>query len=435
VKKVLIITYYWPPQGGSGVQRWLKFVKYLREFGVEPVVYTPENPEMMAVDKALETEIPGGVKVLKRKITEPYTLYKIFTGKKEIKPGFINQKGGERKGSFKEGLSLFLRSNLFVPDPKMLWIGPSARYLKRYLKANPVDAIISTGPPHSMHLIAKRVSKSLSIPWIADFRDPWTGMYNFKSLKNTALTSFIHKRMEKSVLRSAGSVVVVTNGMKTEMENLGAKDVAVITNGFDEQDFSGTDIILDNKFTISYTGLFFRDRNPSYLWKVLGEMVTEDREFAGDLQIRLVGNIDSAIAGEVRSAGLENNLELHSYMSHNKVIDIQRQAQILLLSSGMEPESKSILTGKFFEYLAARRPILAFGYGDSDIAAALNETESGRLFEYGEVNGLSDWIKERYSEYKNGGIPPTDGKIARFSRRSLTGDIVKIIDKLTVKTK
>lgn len=432
MKKVLIITYYWPPQGGSGVQRWLKFVKYLRDYGVEPIVYTPLNPEMMAVDKELEREVPQGVEVIKNRIVEPYSLYKLFTGKKEIKPGFISQKSGE-SGRLKESLSIFLRSNLFIPDPKMLWIGPSARFLKKYLRENPVDAIISTGPPHSMHLIAKRVAVALSIPWIADFRDPWTGMYNFKKMKNTLLTEKIHKRLERGVLRRADRVVVVTNGMREEMLSLGAKSVSVITNGYDESDFPSVGGALDRDFTITYTGLFFRDRNPEALWRVLGQMVSSDSDFASALKIRLAGNIDSSIIAEIGQRGLSGNLEVKSYIPHNEAVAMQQSAQILLLSSGMEPESKSILTGKFFEYLAARRPILAFGHSDSNIAEVLEETRSGRLFDYSEESTLAEWLKEKFYDFKRGGVPQTGGEISRFSRRSLTGDMVDIINEITSK--
>ncbi len=430
-KKALIISYYWPPSGGSGVQRWLKFVKYLRDFGVEPIVYTPENPELMAVDRELESEVPQGVTVLKHRITEPYSLYKFFTGKKEIKPGFINNKGKKKGGSFKEGLSLFLRSNIFIPDPKALWIRPSVKILNKYLSDNPVDVIISTGPPHSMHLIAKKVSAKTGIPWIADFRDPWTGMYNFKHLKYTKLVEWVHKRLEKSVIRLADAIVVVTNGMREEFMELGAKNISVITNGFDESDFPPIEGSLDKDFTITYTGLFFKDRNPEALWKVLGEMARDNSDFGNDLKIRLIGNTDASIKEEVIGAGLEKNMDCSDYVPHKDVIKMQQSAHILMLSSGMEPESKAILTGKFFEYLAARRPVLAFGHKESDIADALSETNAGILFEYSQEKELREWIEERYRQFKGAGIPATGGEIARFSRRSLTGEMVKIINSIT----
>ena len=171
MKKVLVITYYWPPTGGSGVQRWVKFAKYLPQFGWQPVIYTPENPEMTSVDKTLEGDIPPEAIVIKRPITEFYTLYRRLMGRgdssvKEVNP--INN----RERTFKQKLMLALRGNLFIPDPRVTWVGPSVRFLKKYLEENPVDIIVSTGPPHSMHLIAMKVAAATGIPWVADFRDP-----------------------------------------------------------------------------------------------------------------------------------------------------------------------------------------------------------------------------------------------------------------------
>lgn len=445
MKRVLIITYYWPPAGGSGVQRWLKFVKYLREFGYEPVVYTPESPEFMAIDETLEKEIPQGVEVVKREIFEPYSIYKILTGKrgKALKPGFINTGGsGAKAVPFKEKLSLFIRSNMFIPDPKTFWICPSARFLKKYLKENPVEAIISTGPPHSMHLIAKKVSRATGIPWIADFRDPWTKMYTFKYMRYSAPVIAIHKILEKSVVESADAIVTVTGTIGRELralrknESKGAEaatdmGVHIITNGFDNADFSTENVPLENSFTLTYTGLFVRTQNPAELWKVLAERVRNNSVFATDLKIRLIGHTDGAILEDIEGNGLGRNLEIMDYMPHTEVIKWQRDAQILLLSGGMEPESKGILTGKFFEYLAARRPILGFGPKGGDMDIALEECEAGKMFDYDNKADIAEWIDRRYEEYKGTGIPPVSGKIEKYSRRELTARLAGVLNEIT----
>ncbi|MBQ3521911.1 MAG: glycosyl transferase family 1, partial [Bacteroidales bacterium] len=203
MKKVLIITYYWPPSGGSGVQRWLKFAKYLPQYGWEPVVYTPENPEANSIDEALLKDVGPQTTVIKRKIVEPYGFYKALSGKKgsQIKANLVSS--SNNKKSFVQRLSLFIRGNLFIPDPRILWVAPSVRFLKKYLKENPVDAIVSTGPPHSMHLIAKKLSKSTDIPWLADFRDPWTGIFYFKHLGLSKFAYRRHRKLEQSVLNNA----------------------------------------------------------------------------------------------------------------------------------------------------------------------------------------------------------------------------------------
>ncbi|MDD2491863.1 MAG: glycosyltransferase [Bacteroidales bacterium] len=437
-RRVLIIAYYWPPSGGSGVQRWLKFTKYLRDFGWEPVIYTPANPEYMALDNSLQSEIPEGVQVVKREILEPYSIYRALTGKKkgEIKPGFINSGGGA---------SLFIRSNLFVPDPKCLWIYPSRRFLKKWLRDNPVDAIVSTGPPHSMHLIAKGVAKSLRIPWIADFRDPWTKMFTFKYMKYSAPVKALHSMLERRVVRGADVVLTVTSTIARELEEVrigsaagkgGEADrlkVPVITNGYDPADFPEGTTKLDKEFSITYTGLFVKSQNPVILWGILSKWVKQDPDFASVLKIRLVGHTDGTILQSIEEAELTPYLERIDYMSHDKVTELQSSSQLLLLSGGMEPESRGILTGKFFEYLAARRPIIGFGPKGGDMDIALGESEGGAMFDYDDERGARRWLEDRYAEYLAGGIPPADGNIENYSRRELTRRLALILDEITRK--
>ena len=186
MKRVLIITYYWPPSGGSGVQRWLKMSKYLPEYGWQPVIYTTENAEYPIVDPSLEKDVSPEAEVIRRPITEPYTFYKKFLGIKQeetVKVGFTQEE--KKKKSWKSGLSMWIRGNLFIPDARRWWVKPSVKYLKKYLQEHPVDAIISTGPPHSMHLIAMKLKEATGLPWIADFRDPWTEIDYYQDLHLT----------------------------------------------------------------------------------------------------------------------------------------------------------------------------------------------------------------------------------------------------------
>ena len=443
MKKVLIITYYWPPAGGSGVQRWLKFVKYLREFGYEPVIYTPQNPELMAKDLSLEADIPEGIEIIKRKIKEPYTLYKHLTGKKgPIKPGFVTERSssGEKasfeKRSLKERLSLLIRSNLFFPDPKMLWIAPSVRYLKKYLSKNRIEIIVTTGPPHSMHIIGRKIAKATPTPWLADFRDPWTKMYNFKYMEHTSLIKRKHKKAERKILTTADAVVTVTETIRTELETitLNKKKVSVVTNGYDETDYTTPAPTPDSNFTITFTGLFVKTQNPQNLWQYLGQKAATDKDFASNLRIRLIGHIDSDILITITHAGLDKNLILAEYMPHQEVIKWQRSAQLLLLPGGSEPEAKGILTGKLFEYLAARRPILAFGIEGGDMDTTLRNSQAGDLFGYGTDEKLKTKIDEYYEQYKTNGILPTTGTIEQYSRKELTRKMASIMDD-AIKTK
>ena len=272
MNRVLIITYYWPPSGGSGVQRWLKFAKYLPQFGWEPVIYTPQNPQANAIDEALSKDISPSLEVLKTKIREPYGFYSILSGNKSGKqPIRANLISDNRKSSFFQKFSLYVRGNFFIPDPRRWWVGPSVKYLKNYLREHPVDAIVSTGPPHSMHLIARTLHRETGIRWIADFRDPWTGIFYFKYLPLSRYALRKHRRLEQSVLEEADRIVTVSAQMKEDFSGRTSVPIEIITNGFDPADFAISETeqnsgntVKDTKFRVVHTGLFTENGPSDY---------------------------------------------------------------------------------------------------------------------------------------------------------------------------
>ena len=329
MKRVLIVTYYWPPSGGSGVQRWVKFAKYLPAAGWQPVVYTPENPELTTVDRTLAAEIPPEAEVVKNHIFEPYGIYRKLMGKgstTDLKTltaanavkDEVNPINGQKK-NWKQKLSLFIRGNFFIPDPRVMWVRPSVRFLKKYLEEHPVDAIVTTGPPQSMHLIGLRLSQATGIPWVADFRDPWTKMFYFKHLGLTSWAEKKHHRLEQSVLDGATRVIAVSPLVQDEFKAMTKTPVELITNGYDEEDFK-KDVELDENFNITHTGLFASDGNPETLWKVLAQKCEEDEEFRRSLRIRLVGKTDREITDSIEAAGLGGNLKDFGYQDHEMAV-------------------------------------------------------------------------------------------------------------------
>lgn len=427
-KKVLIITYYWPPSGGSGVQRWLKFTKYLRDFNWEPVIYTPENPETPVEDNSLFRDIPEGITVLKKRIWEPYSFYKKFLGQKEedkIQTGFLTEK---KKPKRKEKISVWIRGNLFIPDARKFWIRPSVKYLTTYLKKNPVDIIISTGPPHSMHLIALGLKKRLNIPWLADFRDPWTNIDFYKDLLLTPRADNKHKKLEQSVLKEADSLIVVGSTLKKEYENLGAEKVSVITNGFDQDDYKDDDICLDKKFSILHVGTITYSRNPKDFWSVLSELVNELQDFADDLEIKLIGKTDLSVDENIAKLDLQKFVRKKNYLPHKEAIQEQQKSHVLFLSINNTQNAKGIITGKLFEYLAARRPVLAIGPTDGDVAEILNITNAGRISGFGENTRLKNHILALYHNYKKGKLQINAGDVSKYSRKNLTEELVKLLN-------
>ena len=435
MRKVLIITYYWPPSGGSGVQRWLKFAKYLPDFGWEPIIYTPLNPEANVTDAQLLSEVPAGITVIKRKIIEPYGLYKRLLGKKgggAIKANIIADKP---KGLLQR-LSLYVRGNLFIPDPRFLWIAPSARFLKRYLREHPVDAIISTGPPHSMHLIAKRVSKATGIRWVADFRDPWTQIFYFKHLHLGKFAESKHENLEQKVLDSCNRVVVVSPQMQRDFRRMTTTRVELVTNGFDESDFMTPAAPLEpGYFYIVHTGLFPENANPDLLWEAMGEKAAEEPRFANSLRILLAGSTDSSVIESIRTNGLGGSLTDLGYIGHSEAVGLQKGASLLLLTLRKEPEAAAIITGKFFEYLASGRRILAVGPESGDLGAMLTSAGAGSINEFSDKAGLRaslDAAFRAWEEAPERGETAIDlpQSIMQYSRRSLTAQYVKILENI-----
>ena len=433
MKRVLIISYYWPPTGGSGVQRWVKFAKYLPLEGWQPVIYTPENPEQLAIDKTLAAEIPAEAEVIKTRIVEPYEIYKNVLRKsghsKEAVE--VNPVNAQNK-SFLQKAAMWVRGNLFRPDPRCLWIGPSVRFLKKYLQEHPVDLIVSTGPPQSMHLIGRRLAKETGLPWIADFRDPWTKIFYFKHLSMTRATEKWHEKMEKKVLDEASVVVAVSPLVQQEFQQMTQTPVELITNGFDECDFDGeryreAEGGPDREFCITHTGLFAADGNPTVLWDVLAEKCVLDEDFRKALKIKT----DDSILTALREAGLERVVEDMGYQPHAVAVDEQRKASLLILPLRKEPEYKAVLPGKLFEYLASWRPVLGIGQPDGAMSIILNTTKTGLVLDWEDKMSIARFIDLCWERHLAGGLTVDDADISQFTRRNLTHRMAQLFDTLT----
>ncbi|MCX7729393.1 MAG: glycosyl transferase family 1, partial [Bacteroidia bacterium] len=377
MKRILIITYYWPPSGGSGVQRWLKFVKYLTQKNYYCIIYTPENPEVPVIDESLLKDIPTqNFEVIKTKIIEPYSLYKIFTGKsskEKITVSFLNEK--KRKFSFAEKISQWIRGNCFIPDARMFWIKPSFNYLSHYIKQNSIDCIISTGPPHSMHLIALKLKEKFPrLKWIADFRDPWTNIDFLNELPLTNWSKKKHQQLEKKVVQAADAVISVSPTLTKELsalDNTHPHKFFTITNGFDEDDFKNilqTPLsIPENQFTLTYAGLIPPNRNPELLWAAIKEL-SDEKTLPGTFKLNIIGKVDAVVKESISQYQIGNFIQYTDYLPHAKVLEQEAQSSALLLLINNAPNSKGILTGKLFEYLALQKPILAIGPTDGDAA-------------------------------------------------------------------
>jgi hypothetical protein len=423
-KKLLIITYYWPPAGGPGVQRWLKFVKYLPDFNVQPIVYIPENPTYPIVDEGLMSEVSDKAIILRNKIFEPYQLAGFLSKKetKKISSGIIP---AAKKQNFVEKMMLWVRGNLFIPDARKFWVNPSVTYLKKYIQENNIDTIVTSGPPHSLHLIGLKLKQELDVKWFADFRDPWTTIGYHKALKLSTYADKKHKALEHQVLNSADTIIVTSKTTKTEFQAITDKPIEVITNGYDVENVPKH--TLDEKFTMAHIGSFLSDRNPKILWKVLQELIVENELFKTHFQLKLIGKVSQEIVDSISEYKLDSYLNNLGYVSHSEAVKHQKISQVLLLIEIDSEETKSIIPGKLFEYMVSERPIIAIGPKDSDFAEIITSTNTGVFFTYNEKERLKKTILTNFELYLEKKLHVYPVGLQQYSRKNLTEKLAKLI--------
>ena len=418
MKRVLIITYYWPPNAGAGVFRWLKFAKYLPQHGWQPVVYTPEDPQLVAEDPGLLADVPPEVEVIKRPISEPYGVYKLLTGRKgeRMHTAFLSET--KRRSSVMERIALRIRGEFFIPDARVAWVEPSVRFLRDYLRDHPVDALVTTGPPHRMHLIGLGLKRATGIRWIADFRDPWTNIDFYEQLRLSARADRKHRKLEGEVLRTADLVTTVGWTWCEELRELGAKEVRVITNGYDPADVPSPPVPVDDAFSLVHVGSLTSTRNAPALWNALKACCDADAGFAQRLVLRFVGPVDRSVIDSIEAAGLGDKVERIGSVPHAEAMRHMQRARVLLLLLNDTPNARGILTGKLFEYLSVGRPILAVGEGDVERVLAKDHTVVHRdRIEAGKVREVFD---------RSAGM--IIGAHGAYSRAVLTGEMVKAFE-------
>lgn len=419
MKKVLIISYYWPPSGGIGVHRCLKFTKYLQEFGWEPVVYAPLDAQYAYLDETNFQHIPENVTVLRRKIFEPFNLFKKISGRKKTdsaNPVYVR----DRKLKKIDKLAIWIRGNLFIPDARCFWIKPSVRYLKKHLKENPVDAIFTDGPPHTNTEIGRRLSEETGIPWLMDFQDPWTQVDYYEMLKIGKRADKKHHKLEKKAFEVAKKTTIVSPTWKKDLESIGAKNVDVIVWGYDEDDFKNENFEQDKEFSFIHAGQLGFDRRPDTLIKLFGDLKKENAEFGKLLKLKFAGTVDYAIVEMIKNAGLEDNYMPLGNIPRPSAIELTLKAQVLLLPLNIADNAKGRIPGKLFENMRAKRPILCLGPTDSDVSKIITKTNTGKAFEYDDYKGLKTYILDLFEKFKNNTNSVEAKDLEQYTNKNLT---------------
>ncbi len=427
-KKILIITYYWPPAGGPGVQRWLKFAKYLPEFGWDPVIYTPANPSYPLLDESLLKDIPQNIEIVKTRIWEPYQLAeKLNKSNKKFKAGQFDV---GKNQSWKSKLSIWVRGNFFIPDARVFWVKPSIKFLEQYLKENKIDVVVTSGPPHSLHMIGLGLKKKFpNLKWIADFRDPWTEISYYKHLKLTKSSDRKHRQLESAVFKNADITLATSYTDADNFRKAGANAVC-ITNGFDESDASAPHSMTEDKsknFTLSYIGVLEQLRNPENLWKVLDELIRENKEFADAFTLKFAGRVDDKILQSIESSALKEHILNLGYIPHDKAVEEMANSSLLLITNFPNKSSKGIIPGKIFEYLATGKQIISFGPDEADVSRILSETGAGKHFSYENSQTVKEFILSKFELWKHGNLLDNTQNIEQFSRKNLTEKLAEIL--------
>ncbi|MDO9554312.1 glycosyltransferase family 4 protein [Rhodonellum sp.] len=424
-KRVLIITYYWPPSAGSGVQRWLKFAKYLPDFGWDPVIFTPENPDFELRDESLLKEVEPQTEVLKFPIWEPYGIFRKLKGEKLGDTAKVLEK---KEKSILDQLGISLRANLLVPDPRVFWVRPSVKFLKDLVDQGQFQAVITTGPPHSMHLIGRNLKRKTGIPWLADFRDPWSQWEFLDALPMMKMVRNIHKKLEMSVLKEADTITTISPTFQKDFEALAHKKIHLLTNGYDPSDMPGnwSDILPDQgKLEIVYTGVIDSIRNPIPFLEAM-QAVFEKSE--NPVKLRFVGKVSEQVQEFIAEEEWRRaHVALEGYVSHEEVFGFYQKAHLLLLILTDTKNAKGNIPGKLFEYMATGRPILALGDPYGDAAIILKKANAGQVFAHTDREGVQTFLREFISQRDF----PVSDSVVQYSRKQRTQVLAQLLDAQT----
>jgi glycosyltransferase involved in cell wall biosynthesis len=428
-KKVLVIAYYWPPSGGSGVQRWLKFVKYLPSWGWKPYVFTPANPSFAIRDESLLKDVPPEAEIIRFPIWEPYeSFFKIS--------GVLNQKKSTgptdlvatKNKSLFQRVSTFIRANFFIPDPRVFWVRPSVKFLGNFLMENQINTIITTGPPHSVHLIGYRLKKKHpTLHWLADFRDPWSEWGFLDSLKMTGVVRSLHKKLEAKVLQYADKIITITPFYVRRFEALSKRKVILLTNGFDEDDFKTLVIKSTEKFVVRHVGIVNEKCDPRPLMLAIADLLKEDREFKTKVHVDFVGEVHSQFKEFVQSsADLSSVTTFTPSVPHKQLISLYGESSLLILVLTGYKDAEGYMPGKLFEYLATGLPILGVGPSQGDAAALLNSSGAGQMIEGSDKEKIKLKVKEYFLAWYSGNVRVSKHNVTQYSRRSITGELIEL---------
>ncbi|MBL7076052.1 MAG: glycosyltransferase [Kiritimatiellae bacterium] len=437
MKKALIITYYWPPAGGGGVQRVAKFCKYLPELGWEPVVLTVANGNYPAQDESLLAEVAQIEKVYRAPSLEPHVLYNGLA--RLVKRAPKGRSGSENATSDRgpsrlHRLGELVRLNLFVPDSRIGWRRSARRKGLEIIAREQPDLIFSSSPPYTPHLIASDLKKVTGLPWVVDFRDPWLENHAYNTAPRLGFIKQWNRKLETRVLQKADHVLAANPGIKNfAMMKLGEDQQGkfqVITNGYDVEDVRPAIRPLP-RFTVSYYGTVYPQGFPMELFEGMRELIDADPAFAGDFHFRIIGSISPNVRASVEQTVPATNLTVSDYIPHSDMIDQLYETQALVVVLNDFVNNHVYAPGKIYEYLPSGNPILGIGPANGDAAALLAQTQAGVMLNYGDKDGIKQFLIDQYAKWKGGTLSKGPVGYPPFERQHLTRELADVFNRLT----
>ncbi len=402
----------------------MKFVKYLPEYNIKPILYIPENPNYPIYDYSLNDEVSEKLEIIKNPITEISNIISNSKSLNLIRSGNIPN---PKEQSLFQRLLFFIRGNLFIPDMKILWKNKSIDFIENYLSKTKIDVVITTGPPHSLHLIGYELKKRLNIKWISDFRDPWVNLNYLNRFHLLPSVKRRHKKLRDKVLINSNSVIVTSEKLKKLYKEI-APNIFKITNGYD---YEYSTVNIDSKFSISHIGSLYPERNPKYLWDIIDEICINNEEFRSNLQINFIGNTSEKIIKYLSNKTFKSCVKFFDYVDYKRAIEFMCSSQILLMVEVNDNDSSYAIPGKLFDYLNSKRPIIAIGPDRSEVNQILYDTNAGKFFNYNESINLKLHIENLYNQYEMGSISYDAKNISIYRRKNLTEELSKIINKVS----
>jgi glycosyltransferase involved in cell wall biosynthesis len=426
-RRVLIITYYWPPIGGSGVQRWLKFAKYLPEFNWQPVIYTPENPDNGLIDQSLLSDIPEETEVLKTSIWDPSFIVPKPKNKNNRYDGYSVMETKSRSMLWFK----WIRGNLFIPDSRVVWTRPSVSFLMKYLKTHPVDLIITTGPPHSLHLIGANLNKKTKIKWIMDLRDPMSKFITNQELRMTSWALAKYRKIESRLLKQADAVIATSPGMPKMLASFDENKFHTITNGYDAEDFSNDTKPPTESFVMTHAGLLNQYRIPIKLLEVVEDLLQRNDKLLSAFEFRLAGIVSDSFWKVLENFPLVKSKTIFlGYLAHADVLNLYKESTLLLLLMNDDSAyAAGTIPGKLFECFAARRPLLSLGPKNSVYAPWLDRDPFSSHIDYEDKESISKFLSYTIQHVVHYSID--ENKYPEFERKQLTHELVQLLNQVS----